>query len=249
MKVYPIKTHKIFPNTDKDIFNVLDKYIHGLKENTVLAVTSKIVAICEGRFVKMEDVDKRDLIYQEASLVIPPEKNSYNVSLTVKNNLLIAGAGIDESNGNGYYILLPKDPQQSTNKIREYLLKKFNLNRFGIVITDSRTTPLRWGVTGVAIAYSGFKALKDYVGSKDLFGRKFKFEKLNLADCLATSAVLVMGEGSEQTPLAVLEDIPALEFQDKNPTKKELDNLKISLKDDIYATLLESAPWEKGKQS
>ncbi len=246
MKVTPINTHKIMPNQDKDLFLILDKYVTQLEEDTVLAVTSKIVAICEGRFIEMEKADKRKLIFEEADLVIPPEKNRYNVSLTIKNNLLIAGAGIDESNGNGYFIFLPKDSQESANKIREYLVNKFKLKNLGVVITDSRTTPLRWGVTGVAIAYSGFKPLKDYIGHEDLFGRKFKFEKLNLADCLATTSVLVMGEGSEQTPLAKIEDVPFLEYQDRNPTQEELDQLKIDIKDDMYATLLENAPWEKG---
>lgn len=248
MKVTAIKTHKIIPGEDKDIFNTLDQYLPSLKENSILAVTSKIVAICEGRFVQMSKANKRKLIYKEAQMVIPPEKNRYGVSLTIRNNLLIAGAGIDESNGNGYYILLPKDSQDSANIIREYLAKKFNLKNLGVVITDSRTTPLRWGVTGVAIAHSGFLALKDYVGKDDLFGRKFLFEKLNLADCLATTAVLVMGEGSEQTPLAIMEDVPTLEFQDRNPTQKELAQLKIDLKDDIYGSLLTNAPWEKGEK-
>lgn len=246
MKVTPIKTHKITVE-DKDLFKILDQYIKDLKENTVVAVTSKIVAICEGRFVEMDKVDKRELIFAEADMVIPPEKNRYNVSLTIKNNILIAGAGIDESNGNGFYILLPKNPQESANKIREYLSNKFKLKNLGVIITDSRTTLLRWGVTGVAIAYSGFNPLKDYIGYEDLFGRKFLFEKLNLADCLATTAVLVMGEGSEQTPLAVIEDAPFLDYQDRNPSEEQLNQLKIDMHDDIYASLLVNAPWEKGK--
>src|SRR6266508_2193439 len=69
-------------------------------------------------------------------------------------------------------------------------------------ITDSKTAPLRVGVTGVTLAYSGFQALNDYVGTKDLFGRAWRMIKVNVVDALATAAVLVMGEGSEQTPLA-----------------------------------------------
>ena len=248
MNVTSIKTHKITPEKDQDLFAVLDKYITKLEESSVVAVTSKIVAICEGRFIGMRKVDKRELIFEEADLVIPAEKNRYNVSLTIKNNLLIAGAGIDESNGNGFYILLPKNSQDSANKIREHLVKKFNLKNIGVIITDSRTTPLRWGVTGVALAHSGFKPLKDYAGNEDLFGRKFLFEKLNLADCLATTAVLVMGEGSEQTPLAIIEDVPFVEYQNRNPSKEELAQLKIDIKDDIYESLLINAPWEKGNK-
>ncbi len=247
MKVTAVKTHKIIPNIDKNLFAILDKYLPKLEEGSVVVITSKIVSICEGRVVKIEDADKDKLIYQEAQLIIPPEKNSYNVSLTVNNNKLVAGAGIDESNGNGYYILWPKNPQQSVDQVREYLTNKYKLKKLGVVITDSKTTPLRWGVTGLALVHSGFRALNDYVNTPDLFGRKFKFEKSNIADALAAAAVLVMGEGAEQTPICVVEDMPFVRFQDKNPTHEELEELKISLEDDLYAELLKNAPWEKGE--
>ena len=46
--------------------------------------------------------------------------------------------------------------------------------------------------------------------------------KSNVVDALAESAVAVMGEGSEQTPLAIIRDVPFVQFQDRNPTNKEL---------------------------
>lgn len=245
MKVTAIKTHKITAE-DKDILKVLDKYLEDLKENSVVAITSKIMAICEGSMIKINETDKEKLIASESQKLISAKKNKYNITLTIKDNLLMPGAGIDESNGNGYFILLPKDPQKSANQIREFLKTKFKVSCIGVIITDSRSTPLRWGVTGFAIAFCGFKALKDYVGSEDLFGRKFLYEKLNISDSLASTAVLTMGEGSEQTPIAVIEDVPFLEYQDRSPTQKELDQLKIDFKDDIYESLLANAPWEKG---
>lgn len=247
MKVTTIKTDKIVPGSFS-LDKFLDKFVPSLSDNSVLAISSKVVAICEGRVVKAEDVDKRKLIYQEAQFVIPPEKNRYRVSLTIKDNLLLAGAGIDESNGNGYFILLPENPQKSANFVRSFLRKKFGLKDLGVIITDSRTTPLRWGVTGLAIAYSGFKPLKSYIGKPDLFGRKFIFEKLSILDSLASSAVVVMGEGAEQTPLAIIENLPFVEFQDQNPSQAELDELKIDLESDLYSQLLINAPWEKGEK-
>ena len=47
MKVIPVKTQKVVPGIDRDILNVLDQYLPSLTEGTVVAVTSKIVAICE----------------------------------------------------------------------------------------------------------------------------------------------------------------------------------------------------------
>lgn len=251
MKVKTIKTHKITLK-DKDIFKILDKYLLNMEEKSILAVTSKIVSICEGRVVKIIKTDKSDkdrLIEKESQYYLPRNRNKYNVSFTITNNLLAASAGIDESNGNGYYILWPKDPQKSADKIRKYLEKRFKLKNIGVIITDSKTTPLRWGVTGGAIAHSGFLALKDYIGEKDLFGRAFVFEKLNIADSLSTAAVAVMGEGSEQTPLAIISDIPFVKFNSKSPSKKEIQDLKISIEDDLYAPFLKSVKWKKGKKS
>lgn len=252
MIVKAIKTHKI-TSKDTDLFRVLDQYIETLEENSVLAVTSKIVSITEGRILKMDDGGndqvKERLIAENSQFYLPRTSNKYNISFTITNNILSASAGIDESNGNGFYILWPKNAQDSANKIREYLLEKFNLKNFGVIITDSKTTPLRWGVTGIALAHSGFLALNDYIGKPDLFGRAFVYEKLNTADSLASAAVLEMGEGSEQTPLAILSNLKSIQFQDRNPTEEELENSKIKMEDDLFAPFLNNANWQKGGRS
>lgn len=247
MNVKAIKTHKI-TSSDSDLFAVLDKYITELSENTVVCVTSKIVAICEGRVVPLEGIDKDELIKSEAQYFLPRDTNPYHVSLTITRNNLVASAGIDESNANGTYVLWPADSQESANKIREHLAKKFGLKNIGVVITDSKSTPFRWGVTAISLAHSGFLALKSYIGEQDLFGRPFMFETMNIADGFATSAALIMGEGSEQTPLAIITDVPFVEFVARNPTKEELETLRIDMEADMYTPILSSAPWEKGEK-
>ncbi len=248
MIVTSIKTHKI-TQEDKDIFAILDKYLPKLEENAVVAVSSKIVAICEGRIVPLDDKTKDELVEQEAELYLPSSENKYGFSIAVKGNMFVASAGVDESNGNGYYVLWPQDPQASANAIREHLVKKHNLKNLGVVLTDSKTTPLRWGVTGIAVAHSGFAALEDYIGIPDVFGRPMHVTKTNVMDSLAASAVFVMGEGSEQTPLAIVTDVPAVKFQDRNPTHEELDLLKISIDEDLYAPILKKVEWKKGKKA
>lgn len=248
MKVTAVKTHKI-THKDTDLFKILDQYLKNLKENSVVAVTSKIVSICEGRIIKISpQIQKDELVKQEAEYYLPREYNQYDFMISINRGIMVASAGIDESNGNGYYVLWPKDPQKSVNKIRKYLKNKFNLKKIGIIITDSKLSPLRWGVTGVSIAHSGFRALNSYIGKPDIFGRKLHAEKVNVADSLATAAVTVMGEGNEQQPMAIIEDVDNfVHFQKRNPSQKELDNLKIALKDDVYASLITSVKWEKGK--
>ncbi len=242
MQIKAIKTEKILPNT-KTLIEILDKYINEFHENEILCITSKIVAICEGRIIPVGEIDKDDLIKKEADLYLPREESKYNLFLTIKNNLLAVSAGIDESNANGYYVLWPEDSQKTANLVREYLAKRFKLKNVGVIITDSKTTPLRWGVTGAAIAHSGFIATNDLIGTPDIFGRKLKMTKVGIMDGLSASAVLVGGEGSEQTPLVHIQDVPFVKFQDRNPTIDELNDLKIDIDDDVYAPIIKSVKW------
>lgn len=248
MKVTAVKTHKIIPQKDTDLYKILDQYLPNLKEKTIVAISSKIVAICEGRFVPTNESKREDLVPKEADYYIPADLNKYGVTVSIKENILVASAGIDESNGSGFWILWPKSPQQSANKIREYLKKKFNLKNVGVIITDSTMSPLRGGTKGISIAHSGFLPLKNYIGTPDLFGHQLKVTKANIADSLAASAVLVMGEGAEQTPIVVIEDTPSLEFVARNPKNSELAELKYKMEDDIYSSFLLNAPWEKGRR-
>jgi len=248
MKVTPIKTEKILSGSIS-LFEILNKYIKDLNENSVVVVTSKIIAICEGRVVKkISEEQKDELAKQEADLYLPREFNQYGFMITIKNNMLVASGGVDESNGNGFYILWPKDSQKSANEIREYLAKKHNLKNLGVIITDSKLTPVRYGVTGYAIAHSGFNALRNYVGTPDIFGRLMQAEKTNVSDSLAAAAVLEMGEGSEQQPLAIITNVKSIEFQERNPTEEELEGLKISIGDDVFSSLLTTVKWQKGKK-
>jgi len=248
MIVTPIKTHKIQPN--EDLFAILDRYLPEIKENTVVAITTKIVGICEGRVVKRISDEQRDeLAKQEADYYLPREFNQYGFMITINKGMLVASAGIDASNSNGYLSLWPKDPQKSINAIRDYLVKKHKKTHIGVIFTDSRLAPLRWGVTGFGLAHSGFRALNSYIGQPDIYGVKMRVEQSNVADSLSTVAVTVMGEGNEQQPLAVITDVPFVQFQERNPTQEELDALKINLEDDVYASMLTAMKWKKGKRT
>lgn len=247
MIVNAIKTHKIVPGQDANVYAILDRYLPRLKEKSVVAITSKIIAICEGRFVKVGTANKDDLIAKEAEYYLPRKLNKYGAMLTIKQNILAPSAGIDESNAHGHYILWPKNPQKTANQVRAYLRKKHKVKNLGVIITDSRTLPLRWGTIGVSLAYSGFKPLNNYIGKKDLFGRRLKVTKSNIADALAVVAVLVIGEGAEQTPIAIMEDISFVQFRDTNPPKKELQMFNVDMrKDDMYAPVLQAVRWKKG---
>jgi F420-0:gamma-glutamyl ligase len=256
MIIKPIKTRQFMPPKD-DLFELIKGGLtplsagsdpKALKEGSILVITSKIVSIWQGRCLKIEDVpDKDELIKKEADLYLPREKVPKGwVMLTMKHGIMIPTAGIDESNARGHYILWPEKPFATARKIYNFIKKEYRLKKFGIIISDSHTVPLRWGTMGIALSYWGFWPLKDYRGTKDIFGRTMKISQLNIADSLATAGVLAMGEGKEQTPMAVIKDIPFVKFGNFNFLKK--NPLAIARNHDIYGPLLNAMEWKKGGQ-
>lgn len=245
MKVTTYKTDMI-TSRSHNLFELLDVAVPTLPDRSIVAIAAKIVSLCEGRVVSPDSIEKDDLIATEAQWYVP-RSGRYGLCFTITHNLFIPTAGIDESNANDQYILWPKDPQASADKIRQHLALRHPGKRVGVIITDSTTRPLLRGTTGIAIAHSGFNALKDYVGTEDIFGRELQFQKSNLANGMAAAAVTLMGEGSEQTPIALLEDLPFIQFQDRKPSQEELDSLRIEPEDDLYWPFLHVAPWQKGK--
>lgn len=247
MRITPVKTYRIRAN-EKTIFNILDTNLKKLPENSVVAITSKIISLCEGSVVKVGSVDKETLVKQESTYYLPKEVNPFRFNFTITKNTLIASAGIDESNGDGYFTLWPHDPQKSANDICAYLKLKHKKKHIGVIVVDSKSTPLRWGTVGTTIAHSGFIGKNNYIGKKDLFDYKIRFTNAAIAEGLGAAAVLTMGEGSESTPIAIITEIPFVQFTQKNPTKKELSTTYLNLDTDLFAPLLKKVPWKKGKK-
>src|SRR5579883_246739 len=206
-----IKTYKTHPITvEESLSHIIDAYIPKLHEQSILVITSKIVSLCEGSVVHKTDVSSKEALIRESADAYLDFKNEqmlpHSIQITIKNNILIPSAGIDESNGNGVYILYPKNVQQSAISVWEHLRKRDHLNEFGVIITDSHTTPLRRGVIGIGLGWCGFKPLYNYIGKPDCFGYPLRVTMANNLDALAAAAVFCMGEGNEQTPFAVVEE-------------------------------------------
>jgi coenzyme F420-0:L-glutamate ligase len=230
MKIQAIKT-RIF-RENEDLIKFILKYIKKLPDKSILVITSKIVALSEGKTVEFKNQkEKTALIKKESEFSL---KTKY-VWLTIKDGTIMAEAGIDESNAAGKLILLPKDSFKTALFMQKTLKKKFKIKKLGVLITDSRLLPLRAGVVGVALGYSGFAGIRDYRGKPDIFGRKLKLTRTDVADSLATTAVLCMGEGKEQQPLALITDAPVVFTEKVN--KKELI---INPKEDLYAPFFRS---------
>ncbi|MBC7387247.1 MAG: queuosine precursor transporter [Cryobacterium sp.] len=203
-----------------------------VSEGMILAITSKIVSLAEGEVISSSGLNKLELIRREADIYLG--ETLFGVSLTIKHGILIPSAGIDESNSDGEkFILFPKDPYQSAKLLHSALKKAWKLDRLGILITDSHTHPLRRGVTGIGLSHWGFKATRNLVGKRDLFGREVKMTHVNVIDALAVSAVYAMGEVAEQRPLAILND-EGIEFTDSSSAEE----ISIPREEDLYGSLL-----------
>jgi putative folate metabolism gamma-glutamate ligase len=203
------------------------------------------MSIIQARCISKDTIDKRSLIYQEADLVLDCDNNLYDLYLTIKNGILIPSAGIDESNVDNVYVLYPENIQEIMTKIWGYLREKHNLKKLGVLMTDSHTTIMRRGVTGIALGWCGFEPLYSYINKPDLYNRPLKVTQVNILDSLATSAVFVMGEGNEQTPLEIIKHAPKISFLDRHPTQEEKESIRISMDEDLYAPLLRLARWIK----
>ncbi len=225
----PIKT-RIFKENDS-LIGFIREHIKKLHEKSIVVITSKIVALSEGRTAdNLGPESKEVLIKKESEVSI---RTKY-IHLTIKDGMLMAAAGIDASNGDGRFILLPKDSFKAARVIRAELKKIYKVKDIGVLITDSRTFPLRAGVIGLATGFAGFLGIRDYRGVEDIFGRKLSFSRTNVADCLSSAAVVEMGEAAERRPLAVIRGA-TVEFTDKTVRR---NSVSIPIEDDLYKSIL-----------
>lgn len=241
MQITKIQTHKIL--SDDVLEEVLDRYVISLEEEVILVITSKIISVLQGRIVNKETIDKQALIFREAEAVLNTNCDEDTITLTLKNGLLIPNAGIDESNANNYYVLYPNNIQETAAYIWRYLRENYGIGKLGIVITDSHTTIMRRGVTGIALGWCGFSPLYSYIGKKDIWNRRLLTTQINILDALATAAVFVMGEGDEQIPMVVIKQAPRITFLDRVPSKEEQDMISISMEEDLYGPILKHVQW------
>ncbi len=232
MQYIPIKTRRLLPPKD-DLFTVLDESLTGVKDGDVILITSKIISIHQGRCIPVGETNKRNLIEQEADYLLEGEQYK-NSPLAIKHNALFYGAGVDESNANGHYILLPDKPFDIAEVVWKYLRERHQVEKIGVIITDSHSQPMRSGAVGISIAWWGFHPIESHTGKADLFGRPINWSATNIVDCVAAGSGAVSGETNESTPLIIARDVPNLIFT-KVDTRHEIFRAP---KEDIFYPLL-----------
>ena len=66
---------------------------------------------------------------------------------------------------------------------------------------------------------------------------------INNLDALAAAAVLIMGEGNECIPMAMITNAPRIEFLSTPSTDVDMQEITISLDEDFYAPVLRAVDW------
>jgi F420-0:gamma-glutamyl ligase len=237
LNVVALKT-RIFHEKESILNFLIESLPHELiQERVIIAITSKLISLAEGNFaekpealtIEADRAQKKKLVESEADVFLGETK--FSVQLTLKHGLLLPSAGIDESNSeNGRYILYPKAPYTTAHEIGLALRKHYAIQNLGVILTDSHTSPLRAGVTGIGLSHFGFKALRNLVGENDLFGRPLKATAVNVLDALTTAAVFEMGESDDRMPLAIITGARGIEFTNSSSP----DEIQIAMKDDLY---------------
>lgn len=219
MELIPVKTRIMKPPKD-DLYEILDTALHDVREGDIVLITSKVIAIHEGRCVPVSDVEKETLIAEEAEYIFHPKESTR--PLTIIHHALISSAGIDESNGQEHYVLLPIDSYVSAQKIHAYLMHRFGLSQVGVVVTDSHSLPFRYGAMSISVGFWGFVPVESHAGRADLFGRIMKYSSTNVVDSLAAASALVCGECDESQPITIARGVPGITFTNSDMREKLL---------------------------
>jgi coenzyme F420-0:L-glutamate ligase/coenzyme F420-1:gamma-L-glutamate ligase len=217
-----------------------------IEDGDIVVVAQKVVSKAESRVVKLTDVKPSDrakkmakvaskdprfveLVLKEATKILKcsPE------TLIIENEkgLVCINAGIDKSNvsGKDIYALLPIDPDESAEKIRSRIMKLTG-KRVAVVISDTYSRPFRKGQVEFAIGIAGIKPFKDYRGQEDLFNYVLKVKNVALADEIASAAELVMGQGREAVPVAIIKKLNRAEPSEVS----SIEDLNISREEDLF---------------
>lgn len=217
----------------KVILEAIDKAGLKIEDGDILLVADKIVATSEGRVFNYDSIKPTieakklaekysleppfvDLVLREAEEIFGGVPRAL---LTLKNNILIANAGVDHKNApQNSACLWSINPNETARRIWKTLSDKTG-KKIGVILVDSHVNPMRVGTTGFALGIAGVKPIKDCRGMLDLYKRTVLITRINVADDLASAAHLVMGETSEMTPLVIIRGAPVEVTNEYDPNE------------------------------
>lgn len=200
-----------------------------LQDGDLLVVTQKVVSKAEGRLINLVEVDPSpeairlgeetnkdprlvEVILNESRQVLRTREGVIIVEHRL--GFVCANAGVDHSNvqdeegQQGEWVaMLPQNPDASAQRLRERLQDATGA-KIGVMIIDSHGRAWRLGTVGIAIGVAGFPALLDLRGRPDLFGDPLRSTQVGLADEVAASASILMGQADEGLPVIHIRGLP-----------------------------------------
>ena len=170
-----------------------------------------------------------EIVLKDASRVLRANGEAFIV--TTRTGATCLNGGVDKSNvkGDNMYALLPEDPDASARFLRKRIWLLTG-KKIGVVVCDTRSRPFRRGQVEECIGIAGLNPLVDYRGQSDLFGYKLRFKNVALADELASASELVMGQGRERAPAAIIRGLKRVRFQERGSTR----NLAVRSDEDLF---------------
>ena len=216
--IFPVESLPIFHKGD-DLVSLLLQNYDSFEDNDVLVIAHTIISRIEGKEVNLTTIipsemakrfgetigkDPRavEVVLREAKTIV--RMSSTLLICETKHGFICANAGVDLSNATPNHVLtLPDNPDESCRNIQKQIFERTG-KTVGIIISDTFGGVFRKGTTNVAIGIAGFKPILSHKGKSDLFGYILKTTEVNIADELATSAGLVMGQSNEGMPIIVI---------------------------------------------
>jgi len=212
-----------------------------IEDGDIILVSQKVVSKAEGRLASLADVkpserarEIADKTSKDARFVELVLRDTAKVVKAVPGFLVVEdnrgwmclNAGVDKSNVsplNGVKVsLLPVDPDASARAIHRGIVGLTG-RRVAVVVCDTYSRPFRRGQAEFAIGVSGVKVFKDYRGKKDLFGYVLQVKNVAVVDELACAAELLMGQGNEAVPVAIVKGLKRAELCEESESSiKEL---------------------------
>jgi coenzyme F420-0:L-glutamate ligase/coenzyme F420-1:gamma-L-glutamate ligase len=243
VKIISVEDLPLIQNGDdlaKLICDATEKQKTPLQDKDIIVITHVAVSKAEGNVINLDEVvpSKRaeeiaqktrkdpalvEVILRETKEIIRIGQNS--IITETKSGIICANAGVDRSNvaGNRNVVPLPKNPNASAQIIRQEIKRLAGAN-VAVIVSDTHGRPFRMGEINVAIGVAGIKPIRDRRGEKDLFGYVLRVKQTNIADELASSAELVIGQANEGVPVAL---IRGYNYQtSENSSAKELTRPK-----------------------
>lgn len=207
-------------------------------DGDVVVISQKIVSKADGllvdvtaikpsakakRLAKLTKKDPKvvDLILRDSRKVLRAASQAFVVRR--KDGLICLNAGVDKSNveGHSMYSRLPLDSDKSANQLLRRL-EKLSGRKLAVIIADTHSRPLRVGQVEFAIGIAGMEPIVDYRGLEDMFGYNLRYKYVALADEVAAAAELVMGQGAEHTPVAIIRGLDRVKANQNGKLSKKL---------------------------